>query len=83
MDYLSLNIGRITLDLISPLRLARLKKGYSQQGLAFLTGIPQVQISYAERGYFQALKSDQWKKLSQVLGCDLKEIAPIEVQRQL
>lgn len=64
------------MNLVSPLRLERLKRGYSQQGLSFLTGIPQVQISYAERGYFQALKMVQWKKVAEALGCELKDIYP-------
>lgn len=63
-------------DLISPLRLQRLKKGYSQQGLSFLTGIPQVQISYAERGYTQALKPEQWQKVAKSLGVRIDELFP-------
>ncbi len=61
-------------DLISSLRLARLKKGYSQQGLAYLTGIPQVQISYAERGYQEALKHEQWEKVAKALSCKMDEL---------
>lgn len=64
------------IDLISPLRIARLKRGYSQQGLAYLTGISQVQISYAERGYPQALKPEQWQKIADALGAKLEEILP-------
>ncbi len=60
-------------DLVSPLRLARLRRGFSQQGLSFLTGVPQVQISYAERGY-QALKQEQWERIASALGVKLDEI---------
>lgn len=63
-------------DLISPLRIARLKRGFSQQGLSCLTGIPSVQISYAERGYHQALKPYQWQKIAEVLGCTVEDIFP-------
>ncbi len=60
--------------LISSLRLARLKKGYSQQGLSYLTSIPQVQISYAERGYQKALKHEQWEKVAKALDCNVDEL---------
>ncbi len=60
--------------LISSLRLARLKKGYSQQGLAYLTSIPQVQISYAERGYHEALRKEQWEKVAKTLGSEVDEL---------
>lgn len=63
-------------DLISPLRVARLKRGYSQQGLAFLTGIPQVQISYAERRYPQSLRPEQWEKVAEVLGVTVQDLLP-------
>ncbi len=69
-------------DLVSPFRLARLKKGYSQQGLAYLTGIPQVQISYAERGYQEALKSDQWQKIAKALDCKLEDLLPDKILEQ-
>jgi transcriptional regulator with XRE-family HTH domain len=54
-------------DCLSPLRLARLKKGYSQQGLSILSGIPQVALSYAERGYENALRPDQWQRIAEIL----------------
>lgn len=54
-------------NMITPLRLARLRKGYSQQGLALLTDIPQVNLSYAERGHKNALKPEQWVQLAKTL----------------
>ena len=68
---------------ISPLRLARLKKGFSQQGLSYLTGIPQVQISYAERGYQQALRPDQWERIAAVLEINLADLNSKDTAKRL
>lgn len=50
-----------------PLRLERLKKGLTQYALAELSGVSQVKISYAERGY-NCLKDHQKKALAKALG---------------
>ena len=47
--------------MIHPLRLERLKRGWSQYHVAFNSGVAQVQISYAERGYPALKRKDQLK----------------------
>lgn len=37
--------------MINPLKLKRLEKGMTQYQVAYATGVPQVKLSYAERGY--------------------------------
>ena len=60
--------------LITPLRMARLRKGYSQQGLSLLVDIPQVNLSYAERGHRDALKPEQWARLAEMLETTLADL---------
>ena len=60
--------------MITPLRLARLQNGYSQQGLALLADIPQVNLSYAERGHRDALKHEQWAHLAEILEVPLANL---------
>ena len=62
------------MKMITPLRLARLQNGYSQQGLALLTDIPQVNLSYAERGHRNALTPEQWTRLAETLEVPLADL---------
>ncbi|MFQ5861490.1 MAG: helix-turn-helix domain-containing protein [Candidatus Brocadiales bacterium] len=63
------------IDLLHPLRLERLKKGLTQYALAELSGVAQVKISYAERGY-NCLKEHQKEALAKALGLTIKELFP-------
>ena len=58
---------------LHPLRLRRLGKGLSQYALEKLSGVPQVKISYAERGY-NCLKDCQKEAIANVLGCSKKKL---------
>ena len=58
-----------------PLRYQRLEKGWSQYHLSFLTGIAQVKISYAERGY-PMLSIKQKEKIAKALNCKVTDIFP-------
>ena len=62
--------------MLSPLKLKRLEKSFTQYALHLLSGVPQARISYAERGYLQALKPGQWERIAEALGCETKEILP-------
>ncbi len=65
----------------TPLRLRRLEKGWSQYHVAFSTGVPQVRISYAERGY-PALTDKQKKILADFFKLPEKELFPVEDLKQ-
>jgi len=60
---------------IHPLRFQRFKRGWSQYHLAFLTGVPQVKISYAERGY-PALTTEQQKRIAEIFGSPREKLFP-------
>ncbi len=65
--------------LLHPLRLERLKRGLSQYALAELSGVAQVKISYAERGY-SSLKHHQKEALAKALRLTIEELFPKEVR---
>lgn len=58
---------------LHPLRLKRLEKGLTQYALAESSGVAQVRISYAERGY-NCLKDYQKKAIAKALKCDVEEL---------
>lgn len=60
-------------NLLHPLRLERLKNGLTQYALAELSGVAQVRISYAERGY-NCLKDHQKKALAEALELTVEEV---------
>ena len=62
---------------LHPLRQHRLDQNWSQYHLSFLTGVPQVRISYAERGY-PALTPEQKKRIAKILQTAEKDLFPIE-----
>jgi hypothetical protein len=49
--------------MLHPLKLKRLEKGLSQHALSFISGVPQVRICYAEKGF--PVMNDKQKKLWQ------------------
>lgn len=61
--------------MISPLRLERLKRGWSQYHIAFNSGVPQVLISYAERGY-PTLKPNHKTKIADFFGVETRILFP-------
>jgi transcriptional regulator with XRE-family HTH domain len=61
--------------MIHPLRLQRLQKGISQYHLAWELGIPQVRISYAERGY-PSLTDRQKDRLADYFGTSVDDLFP-------
>jgi len=60
---------------LHPLRQKRLESGLSQYQVAFETGIPQVRISYAERG-FPALTKAQKLEISKFFDTPERELFP-------
>jgi transcriptional regulator with XRE-family HTH domain len=60
---------------LSPLRLHRLEKGWSQYHLGFLCGVAQVQISYAERGY-PILSNKQKEKIAEAFEMPVGTLFP-------
>ena len=60
---------------VHPLRLERMKRGFSQYHLAFNSGVPQVSISYAERWY-PALKKRQKQKIAKFLNMSEEDLFP-------
>ena len=64
---------------VHPLRLERLKRGFSQYHLAFNSGVPQVSISYAERWY-PSLKRKQKEKIAKFLNMTIEDLFPEEVK---
>ena len=58
---------------LHPLRLERLKRGWSQYHVSFNTGVPQVHISYAERGY-PALNLRQQLKIADFFDLEVGEL---------
>ena len=57
--------------MLHPLKLRRLEKGLSQHALSFISGVPQVRICYAEKG-FPALNDKQKKALAKALKCPIQ-----------
>ncbi len=66
--------------MLHPLRLRRLEKEMSQYHLSFLSGVPQVKISYAERGY-PSLNEKQKEVIARTLGCTREEVFPSKIKR--
>ena len=62
---------------LHPLRLERLKKGWTQYHVHYLTGVPQSLISYAERGY-PALSEKHKKKITEAFSLPMQELFPEE-----
>jgi len=65
---------------VHPLRLERMKRGFSQYHLAFNSGVPQVSISYAERWY-PVLKMRQKEKIANFLNMSIEDLFPIVKHR--
>lgn len=59
------------------LRLKRLERGWSQYHVSFSTGVPQVRISYSERGY-PALTKKQKQTLADFFELSIEELFPRE-----
>ena len=59
--------------MLHPLKLRRLEKGLSQHALSFISGVPQVRICYAEKG-FPALSDKQKEVLSKALKCSIQDL---------
>jgi transcriptional regulator with XRE-family HTH domain len=66
---------------LHPLKLKRLEKGLSQHALSFETGVPQVRICYAEKGY-PALNQKQKELLAKILECKPEDLFPLQTQGQ-
>ena len=64
--------------MLLPLKLKRLEKNLSQHALSFLSGVPQVKICYAEKGY-PTLNEKQKEAIVKVLECDVEDIFPAEI----
>ena len=64
-------------EFLSPLRLERLKRGWSQYHVAYGSGVPQTLISYGERGY-PALNRRHKIKISRFFGVEISDIFPEE-----
>jgi len=60
---------------LSPLKRARLEKGWSQYHLEMLSGVAQGQISYAERGY-PALSFEKKKQIARIFEQPVEELFP-------
>ena len=60
---------------LHPLRLRRLERNWSQYHLAFQTGVHQVRISYAERGY-PILTPKEKRKIAECLDSSVEELFP-------
>lgn len=65
--------------MLSTLKLKRLEQGMTQFDLALRSGVSQVKISYAERGY-PALNEKQKEGLAKALGVRMEEIWPEETK---
>ena len=63
--------------MLHPLKLKRLEKGLSQHALSFLSGVPQVKICYAEKGY-PSLKRPQKEALAKALGVQVEDLFVVE-----
>jgi hypothetical protein len=59
--------------MLHPLKLKRLEKSLSQYALSLLSGVPQVKICYAERG-FPSLNERQKEALAKALGCRVEDL---------
>lgn len=59
--------------MINPLKLKRLEKGLTQYQVAYATGVPQVKLSYAERGY-PALNLKQRMLLAEYFGSSVEDL---------
>ena len=59
--------------MLHPLKLKRLGKGLSQHALSFISGVPQVRICYAEKG-FPALNDKQKEALAKALKCPIQNL---------
>jgi transcriptional regulator with XRE-family HTH domain len=65
---------------LHPLKHKRLEEGLSQYALSWKSGVAQVRISYAERGY-PALNERQKSLLAKTLGCSVEELFPPDTER--
>jgi transcriptional regulator with XRE-family HTH domain len=74
----SLIFGGVFMGKLHPLKLKRLERGLSQHALSFESGVPQVRICYAEKGY-PALNEKQKSLLAKALGVPIEEIFPKEM----
>lgn len=61
--------------MLHPLKLRRLERGLSQHALSFISGVSQVRICYAEKG-FPALNDRQKEAVAKALQCNLEELFP-------
>ena len=59
--------------MLHPMKLRRLEQGLSQHALSFISGVPQVRICYAEKG-FPSLNERQKEALAKVLGCGIEDL---------
>ena len=59
--------------MLHPLKLKRLEKGLSQHALSFISGVPQVRICYAEKG-FPGLDGRQKEALAKALKCSIQDL---------
>ena len=59
--------------MLHPLKLKRLEKGLSQHALSFISGVPQVRICYAEKG-FPTLNDKQKEALAEALECSVQDL---------
>jgi len=66
--------------MLHPLKLNRLEKGLTQYDLSLLSGIPQVRLSYAERGY-PVLNPKQKEVLSRFFNSTLSELFPNDFKK--
>ena len=64
--------------MVSAMKLARIKKEITQVDLFIKTGIPQWRLSLIERGLVP--KSEEAKKVADVLGKEPEEIFPAIAQ---
>jgi hypothetical protein len=62
--------------MLHPLKLKRLEHSLSQHALSFLSGVPQVRICYAEKGY-PALNDRQKEALARALECNREDLFPL------
>jgi transcriptional regulator with XRE-family HTH domain len=64
--------------MISPLKLERIKRGFTQIDLWMKTGIPQWRISLIERGI--APKPEEAQKIAEALNSQLDDVFPKRIE---
>ena len=65
--------------ILHPLRKRRRERRMTQYDLGLVTGVAQVSISYAERGY-PTLNPEQKAKIAAFLGSTVEELFPKELE---